>query len=329
MQSLIGIDEIRAAAERLQGVVLRTPLLENAELNQRCGGRVLIKPESLQRTGSFKIRGAYNCLAQIVPEQRAGGVVAWSSGNHAQGVAAAAAALAIPATIVMPADAPQAKRLGTLAFGAEIIDYDRYSENREEIGRALAKERSAAIIPPYDDYRVIAGQGTVGLELAQQCTERGIILDSALMACSGGGLVAGCAVALRDAMREIEVYAVEPDDFDDLRRSLGSGRRETNPEPGGSICDALLAPTPGELTFPIHRRLLNGALTVSDAEVLAAMHFAFQELKLVLEPSGAVPLAALLAGKIDCRDRHVAVVLSGGNIDPGDFHRLLDGVVEH
>jgi threonine dehydratase len=312
-------DDVRAAAERLQAVARRTPLLESEALNALAGGRVLLKAEPLQRTGSFKFRGAYNTISQIA----APAVVAYSSGNHAQGVAAAARLLGKAATIVMPVDAPAIKIESTRSQGAEIRLYDRARESREAIGAEIAERSGAALVRPYDDPRIIAGQGTAGLELARQAEEQGARLDAALIPCGGGGLIAGCSLALTTLCPGIEIYGVEPAAFDDTARSLAAGRRLANPPGGQSICDALLVPSPGELTFEINRRLLAGALAVTDDEARRAMSFAFRHLKLVVEPGGAVALAALLAGRFDARGRTVAIMLSGGNVDPEQFARAL------
>jgi threonine dehydratase len=307
--------EVEAAAARLRGVAVRTPLLESEALNERAGGRVLLKAECLQRTGSFKFRGAYNAISQV----DAPAVVAYSSGNHAQGVAAAAKLLGKTATIVMPADAPAIKIENTRAYGAEVRLYDRARESREAIGAKIAAETGAALIRPYDDPRIVAGQGTAGLELAEQAKAYGVNIDVALAPCGGGGLVAGCALALTSAFPGIAVYAVEPDGLDDTRRSLVAGERVANAPGATSICDALLLPMPGELTFEVNLRLLAGGLTVSDDEVRRAIAFAFRYLKLVVEPGGAVALAAMLAGKLALDGRTAAVVLSGGNVDPALF----------
>jgi len=284
---------------------------------------VTLKAECLQHSGSFKFRGAYNRLAQIPARNRVAGVVAWSSGNHAQGVAAAGRLLGIPTTIVMPRDAPASKRRNTLQFGSEIIDYDRQRESREEIGRELARSRGATIVAPYDDYQVMAGQGTCGLELLRQHEALGCTPDIVLVSCGGGGLCAGIATAITSKHPHIEVYAVEPAGFDDHRRSLQSGVRETNAASGSALCDALLAPQPGELTFPINQRLLSGALAVTDDDVKAAMRFAFEHFKIVVEPGGAAALAALLSAKIDAHGKRVCVVVSGGNVDPETYARII------
>ena len=312
--------DVEAAAERLREVAVRTPLLESEALNQRVGARVLLKAECLQRTGSFKFRGAYNAISQT----DAAAVVAYSSGNHAQGVAAAARLLGKAATIVMPADAPGIKIASTRAHGAEVRLYDRESESREEIGAEIAARTGAALIRPYDDPRIIAGQGTIGLELARQAKACGLELELALAPC-GGGLIAGCALALTQSFPGIAIHAVEPAGLDDTARSLEAGDRQTNAPGAASICDALLIPTPGELTFALNRRLLTGGLAVTDDEVRDAMAFACRHLKLVVEPGGAVALAAVLSGKLPLEGRTVAIVLSGGNVDPALFADAITG----
>jgi threonine dehydratase len=319
---MIDVAAIESAAQRLAGVSVRTPLLQNFELDAVAGGKVLIKPECLQVTGSFKIRGAYNFLSQLTPEQARCGVVAFSSGNHAQGVAAAGSMLGIKTAIVMPEDAPRAKLENTRRLGGEVITYDRYTGDREALAREIAVERGAVVVPSYDHDYIIAGQGTVGLEIAEQAAELGVHPDQVLVCCGGGGLIAGSATALKARLPKVSVHTVEPEDFDDTARSLRSGTRECIDDSARSICDALLAPTPGELTFAINRKLLGDGLTVSDAEVRVAMRFAFQQLKLVVEPGGAVALAAVLAGKIDTTGKTTAVVLSGGNVDVGLFAEI-------
>jgi threonine dehydratase len=317
------IDAIRAAAGRIAGQAVLTPLLESPAVNARLGGRLLIKAEPLQRTGSFKFRGAYNTLSQFSPEARRKGVVTWSSGNHAQGVAAAAQVLGIPALIVMPKDAPAIKIANTRGYGAEIVLYDRIKESREDIGTRIAGERGATIVAPYDEPHVIAGQGTCGLEIAAQARSREIRLDAVLICCGGGGLTAGCATALAAESPDTKIYAVEPAGFDDTGRSLAAGQRVANSPDTKSFCDALLAPTPGELTFAINRRLLAGAFAVSDREAAQAMAVAFADFKLVVEPGGAVALAAVLSGKYAIKGRTVAVVASGGNVDRETFAQAL------
>ncbi|MDH3533786.1 MAG: threonine/serine dehydratase [Gammaproteobacteria bacterium] len=312
---MIDIADIEGAAERLSGVAIETPLIENAELDRMTGGKVLLKAECLQRTGSFKIRGAYNLLSRLSPEQRRRGAVAWSSGNHAQGVAAAGSMLGIHTAIVMPEDAPAAKLDNTRRLGGEVITYDRYTEDREAIARGIAAERGAEIVPSYEHPHIIAGQGTVGLEIARQSMSLGVPVEQVLICCGGGGLTSGSAVALKARLPEVAIYTVEPEHYDDTAQSLAAGERVSVPTSTPSICDALLTESPGVMTFDIMRRLVKGGLVVTQDEVKAAMRFAFRHLKLVVEPGGAVALAAILAGKIDTSDQTTAVVLSGGNVD--------------
>ena len=321
--ALPGFADVQAAAGRLAGIARRTPLLASTPLDDVFGGRLLFKVESLQRTGSFKIRGAYNRLVQLDARQRDAGVVAFSSGNHAQGVAAAARMLGISATIVMPSDAPRVKLENTRALGAEVVLYDRVRESREQIAMKLASGRGATLVPAFDDPQVIAGQGTVGLELMQQSAELDLTPDQVLVPCSGGGLVSGSAIAIRALAPAAAVYGVEPEAFDDTRRSLAAGTLVKNPPEARSICDALQSSPPGKLTFAINRELLAGILTVSDAEVETAMARAFRELRLVVEPGGAVALAAVLAGRVPLAGRTTAIVLSGGNVDAATFVAAL------
>jgi len=318
----VSIDDVRDAARRLAGITVETPLLRSPELDEIAGGPVLIKPECLQRTGSFKLRGAYNLMSRLSPGEAGRGVVAWSSGNHAQGVAAAGRLLGIRTRIVMPEDAPAAKIENTRRLGGEPVLYDRYTGDREEIARKLAAEDDSALVPSYEHVHIIAGQGTVGLELMAQAQELSMSPDQLLICCGGGGLSAGCAIAVYDAAPDAEVWLVEPEDFDDTRRSFAEGRRVGNRADARSICDALQTALPGEMTFAINRRLARGVVTASDAEVAAAMRFAFRHLKLVVEPGGAVALAALLAGRVATRDRVTAIVLSGGNVDERLFARI-------
>lgn len=321
----VTIEMIRAAAERLAPHIVTTPLLEHPALNQRVGGRVLLKCENLQRVGAFKFRGAYNRISQIDPKEYPGGVVASSSGNHAQGVAAAATLLGHKSAIVMPKDAPAIKVARTKAFGGEVIAYDREREDRDAIARALCEERKAAFVPPFDDADVIAGQGTAGLEMMAEAARRGVTLDAVLVNVSGGGLASGIAVAVKDASPSTEIWTVEPAGFDDFARSLASGKPESNDRLSGSICDALMAQSPGKLTFAIGTALMKGGVAVTDAEAADAMRFAFEELKLVLEPGGAASLAAILTGKVSTKGRTLAAVLSGGNADPAQFARIITG----
>jgi threonine dehydratase len=315
--------DVDAAAERLRGVALRTPLIASPALDAATGARVFLKAETLQRTGSFKFRGAYNKISSIPQERRAGGVVAYSSGNHAQGVAAAAQLLGMAALIVMPADAPRPKRERTAALGAEVVLYDRLRENREAIAGEIAARRNAVLVPPYDDPLIIAGQGTAGREIVEDLAALGLTPDVVLVTASGGGLTAGIALAVKARVPQAQLYTAEPEGFDDHARSFRSGRRESNASLSGTICDALMARTPGEITFAINRALVGQGVAASDEEVGAAVAFAFHELKLVVEPGGAVALAALLSGKLDVKGKIVVAVLSGGNIDPQLFHRLV------
>lgn len=323
MSSLPTFADVKAAARRLEGIVLRTPLLENARVNAALGGRLFLKAECLQRTGSFKLRGAYNFLASMSEAERARGVVGWSSGNHAQGLAEAARLLGTKATIVMPADAPALKVANTRASGAEIVLYDRVKDSREEIGQGIARKTGATIVPPYDHSWILTGQGTVGIEIAEQAKALGVTLDAVAAPCSGGGLSTGVALGVKGLSPTTTVHAGEPAGFDDLARSLVSGKKETNEKLSGSICDALLAPTPGDVTFPLAQQVLGPGLVVSDDEVLDAMEVAFREFKLVVEPGGAVALAAALTGKLPVKGRVVAVVCSGGNVDHAMFVRAL------
>jgi len=319
---MVDIVDIEAAALRLNGVSVRTPLLQNFELDQIAGGKVLLKPECLQVIGAFKIRGAYNRLSQLTKEAAAKGVVAWSSGNHAQGVAAAGAMLGIHTAIVMPEDAPKAKLENTRRLGGEVITYDRYTGDREAIARQIAAERGAALVPSYDHEHIIAGQGTVGLEIAEDALDLGLAPDQVLIPCGGGGLSSGSAIALKSRLPDTSVYGVEPSEFDDTARSFQAGKRLRIDDSARSICDALQTPMPGELTFAINQRLLTDVLTVSDDEVRSAIRFAFKNLKLVVEPGGAVALAALLSGKLETAGKTTAIVLSGGNIDVDLFAEI-------
>jgi threonine dehydratase len=315
--------DVLNAAQRLAGKAVRTPMLRNAFLDEASAHRVFLKPESLQIGGSFKFRGAFNRISRLTTEERRVGVIAWSSGNHAQGVAAAARLEGVRARIVMPADAPAIKLANTRALGAEVVTYDRYSEDREAISYALAEKEGGVIVPSYDDPAIIAGQGTAGLELLEDVGAAGAQLDALLVCCGGGGLSAGCALAVEALSPETRVYAVEPEGYDDHARSLRSGVREEADTSQSSLCDALLAPRPGALTFIINQRLLSGGLVVSDSEVRAAMRYAFRVLKLVVEPGGAVALAALLAHKLPSDCQRVGVLISGGNVDPAVYAQVL------
>ncbi len=316
-------DRVRAAGERLRKVVRTTPLIECDALNSAVGARVLVKPECLQITGSFKIRGAWNRLSRIPRADRRRGVVAFSSGNHAQGVAEAARRLGIPATIVMPADAPALKLARTRRLGARIVLYDRNAESRERRAREIAEEEGAILVPSFDDPDIICGQGTVGLEIVEEAARRELALAAVLFPIGGGGLAAGSAVAIKERSPATMIWGVEPAGWDDTARSLRLGRIVPASGTSGGMCDALMAHRPGRLTFPILHRYLEGGLVVSDEEVAAAVRFAFTELKLVVEPGGAVALAALLAGRLSLPRGTIVVVLSGGNVDPALAARIL------
>ncbi|WP_304170701.1 threonine/serine dehydratase [Phenylobacterium aquaticum] len=317
--------DIEAAAGRLKGHAIETPLIESPALNERLGLRVLIKPETLQRVGAFKFRGAYNRLSQLSAEQRRAGVVAFSSGNHAQGVALAARLLGMPALIVMPADAPSVKVEATRGYGAEIRLYDRLTEDRVAIAAEAAAMRGAVVVPAFDDPDIIAGQGTVGLELVAQARALGCELDLVMAPVGGGGLMAGTSLAVRALSPATEIVGVEPAGFDDTAKSLKAGARQLLKPTTRSLCDALETPSPGALTFPILQMTLADIAVVDDAEVAEAMRYAFQVLKLVVEPGGSVCLAALLAGKVaQARPgATVGLVLSGGNVDPELFAQVL------
>lgn len=315
---------IEAAAERLRGHARRTPLLTSPFLDEIAGRRVLVKPECLQHTGSFKFRGAWSAVSALDPETRARGVLAYSSGNHAQGVAMAARLHGATAVIVMPSDAPRMKIDNTRALGAEVVLYDRASENREEIGSALASERGLTLIKPYDEPLVIAGQGTTGLELAEQAAELGVAEAQVLVPCGGGGLTSGIALALESRAPGMRVRPAEPEGFDDTARSLASGRIERNPRLSGSICDAIITPSPGQITFPILRRLCGPGLVVSEDEALHAMALAFARLKIVAEPGGVVALAAALFRADRIEGDVVVAVISGGNVDAALFRTALE-----
>ena len=317
--------DVDAAAKKLAGVAIRTPLVNSPVLDALLGARVFLKAETLQRTGSFKFRGAYNKISSIPQDRKANGVVAYSSGNHAQGVAHAAALCNMPAVIVMPSDAPKAKRERTAALGAEVVLYDRDTEDRAAIARDIAQKRGAVLVPPFDDPFVIAGQGTAGREICEDLEKLGVTPDVAVVGASGGGLIAGIAIAMKARVPGVKFYSAEPEGFDDTLRSFKSGQRETNARMSGTICDALMTETPGVITWEINRKLIGQGVAASDEEVGRAVAFAFRELKLVVEPGGAIGLAALLAGKLDIKGKTVVAVLSGGNVDAELFHRLIAG----
>ncbi|ANW02984.1 threonine/serine dehydratase [Bradyrhizobium icense] len=319
----VGPADIDAAARVIASFAIRTPLLSSPVLNERMGANVFLKLEMLQRTGSFKFRGAFNKICSIPEDKRSGGVVAFSSGNHAQGVAAAAKILKVHATIVMPLDAPFLKRERTRSYGAELVLYDRDREDREAVARGIAEKRGATLVKPYDDPFVIAGQGTAGREIAEDMAALGIAPDIVVAPASGGGLIAGVATAVKARYPQAQVIAAEPEAFDDHSRSLAAGHREPHAPAGRTICDALMALMPGEITFAINSRLLSRGVTASDTEVGAAVAFAYRELKVVVEPGGAVGLAALLGGRLNAAGKNVVIVLSGGNIDANLFAELV------
>ncbi len=319
MTPLPSHDDVLAAAARIRDRVVRTPMLRHPQLDRLTGATVLLKPEPLQRTGSFKLRGATNAILQLTD----GTVVTHSSGNHGQAVACAAAAAGLSATVFMPRDAPAIKIESTQAWGARVIFYDRATDDRFKLAEDFSRDTGATLVAPFDNAEVIAGQGTAALELAFDARDAGLTMDAFLVCTGGGGLTAGSALALEGASPTTAVYAVEPEGWDDTARSLLAGSRVANPPGGSTLCDALLAAMPGELTFAVNQTRLKGGLVVSDAEVIKAMEFAFRHFKLVLEPGGAVALAALLSGRLPVADRVIGVMLSGGNVDPAVFRRCL------
>ncbi len=315
------LDDIRDAARRLDGVVLRTPLLENPDVNALLGGRLLVKAENLQRTGAFKIRGAYHRMACMTEDERARGAISYSSGNHALGLARAARALGSSALIVMPSDAPAAKMAAVRAMGAEVVPYDRDTEASADVVARLQAETGRIEVPPSAHPQVLAGAGTAALELLEQAQHRGAMPDAVLVPCGGGGLTAATALVMAG---RAQVWSVEPEQFDDTRLSLAAGRRIANPPGRRTICDAIMTPIPNEVTFPINLALLSGGLAVSDAEVRAALRFVFDHFKLVAEPGAVVGVAAVLAGKADIRGRTLATYITGGNIDAPRLAALME-----
>lgn len=320
----MNIGMIEAAAGRLKGHVVRTPLLSSPFLDEIAGRRVLVKPECLQPTGSFKLRGGWSALSALPPDVRAKGVIAFSSGNHAQGVAFAARAMGAPCVILMPSDAPRVKIDNTRALGAEVVLYDRATGDRDAIGAALAEERGLTLVKPFDEPLVIAGQGTTGLEIAEQSAEAGVTAGDVLVPCGGGGLSSGIALALEARSPGLRARTVEPEGFDDVARSLASGKIERNARMTGTICDAIVTPSPGEITFPILSRLCGPGIAVSEDEAMAAMAAAFNRLHIVLEPGGAVALAAALYRAGEMAGDAVIVVASGGNVDLAVYRKAME-----
>ena len=320
----MNFDMITAAAARIKGHARVTPMLSSPFLDEIAGRQILIKAECLQHTGSFKFRGAWSALSALAPETLTSGVIAYSSGNHAQGVAMAAAKHGVPAVIVMPADAPQLKIDNTRALGAEVILYDRATEDRDAIGTEIATARAMTLIRPYDDPQVIAGQGTTGLEIAQQAADMGVTKAQVAVCCGGGGLTSGIALALARTAPDMRVRPTEPDGFDDVTRSLQSGKIERNAKMDGSICDAIITPQPGDMTFPVMQKLCGGGVVVSDHDCLRAMALAFTRLKIVVEPGGAAALAAALFHPDQFTGDTVIAVTTGGNVDPAQFTRALE-----
>jgi threonine dehydratase len=318
-------DDVRAAAARIAPHVVRTPMLRHPLLDEMTGGTILVKPEPLQRTGSFKLRGATNAALRIPADRRPGGIIAHSSGNHGQAVACAAAMLGMPALIAMPADAPAIKVESTRRWGAEILLFDRRTTDRDVLAAQLVQERGGTLVPPFDHPDVIAGQGTLALELFEDAAKAGLALDELAVCTGGGGMIGGCVLAAEGASPATRLWAVEPEGWDDTRRSLEAGERLANDGQGELLCDALLTMKPGAITFAINQPRLAGAVVVTPAEVFRAMRFAFDHLKIVAEPGGAVALAAVLAGKVPARGKTVGLVISGGNVDPAVFARALAG----
>ncbi|MDG1438822.1 MAG: threonine/serine dehydratase [Emcibacteraceae bacterium] len=317
-------EDVKSAAKQIDGYAVKTPLLKCQDLSEKLEAEIFVKAECLQRVGAFKFRGAFNRLSRLNEEEKKRGVVAYSSGNHAQGVAASAQILGMSAVIVMPHDSPKMKLQNTKNYGAEVITYDRENESREEIADKISKERGCIVVPSFEDHYIISGQGTAGLEAVNQAEEAGVKLDIFMTPIGGGGLISGCSLAVKGLSPKTEIYGVEPEGFDDVRRSIESGKIEHNPRAGGSICDAILTVHPEPMTHEIMSDNLSGVLTVSDDEVLIAMKYAWEKLKLVVEPGACVALASVLHGKINVKGKNVCIVLSGGNVDEETFKMALD-----
>ncbi len=318
----VSYESISIAAKRLKNHIVKTPLLQSEYINKKLQTNLFLKAENLQTIGAFKFRGAMNTILQLPTSVNK--VVAWSSGNHAQAVAAAAKITGREATIVMPEDSPRTKLNGTAFWGATIVKYNRNSESREEIGKVIAQKNNAAIIPPFDDINVIIGQGTAGIECIEQLGEINVIPDIVLCCCGGGGLIAGISTAIKTKFEKSKIYSVEPEYFDDTKISLEKNRIVTNSMKHKSICDALLAEKPGDITFEINRLNLNSGLSVSDNEALIAMNTAYKHFKIVLEPGGAVGLAAAISEKVKIKNKNVLVIASGGNVDKDVFENCLN-----
>jgi len=316
-------DGVRRAAERIKGHAIRTPLIENKFLNDAVDGRVLVKAEPLQVGGSFKFRGAFNLVSQLTASERERGVLAWSSGNHAQGIARAARHFGTQATIIMPKDTPALKVEQVRAFGAEIIFYDRYSEDREAIAKPIVEKTGMVLAPSFDHPDIIEGQGTLGMEVVEDARAMDVDLDAFIVCCGGGGLTSGCATIIDDMSPNTQTWISEPEGFDDTWLSIQKGERVSIDITQRTICDAIATPTPGRLTFPIMQKLVRGGVNVTEAEVGQAMIFAFKYLKVVAEPGGAVALAAILSGKFDGKGKTTAITISGGNVDPALYAEIL------
>lgn len=323
--SIPDIDDLKAAAKRLEGKVIHTPLLRSDALDALTGAQVFVKAECLQTTGSFKLRGATNALAMLSDEQRTGGVVACSSGNHAQGIAEAARRLGISATIVMPSDSPVIKIARTKRSGATVVLFDRATQDRDEIANEIAERENRTFVHPFNNPNVICGQGTCGLEIVEDLKAMGLSADRVMTPAGGGGLTSGLSISIHDAFPEAKIHTVEPTGFDDFRRSLEAGEILSNASLTGSICDAVMTPEPGTLTFEIAKQHCSDGLVVSDASVCEAVRFAFEEFKLVVEPGGAAALAALLDAGQKYQGEVIVIMLSGGNADPELFSKILTG----
>ena len=322
IEEQVSYEAITRAAKRLEGKVVKTPLLESQYINKKLNTKIFVKAENLQTIGAFKFRGAMNTILKL--DKKIKEVVAWSSGNHAQAVAAASKITGRNATIVMPTDAPQAKLDGTAFWGASIVKYNRNTESREDIGKSIALKKNATIIPPFDDVNVINGQGTAGFECIAQFKEKDITPDIVLCCCGGGGLIAGVSTAIKEKFKNAKIYSVEPENFDDTKNSLTARKIISNSMTHKSICDALLADKPGNITFKVNLKNLTSGISVSDKEALSAMNAASRHFKIILEPGGAVALAATIFNKVDIKNKNVLVIASGGNVDKGVFKKCLE-----